>query len=72
LWITSSQNSQKGRDHYDVIIALAAYCSREGLDLQSCVRDTWGHVSKRDWKTNPESGDAARQAEEGEALKPRE
>lgn len=34
----------------DIIIYLADYCAREGIDLEETVQSTWNEqVSKRDW-----------------------
>lgn len=34
----------------DIIIALMAYCSAEGLSLLRAVETTWRKVKKREWK----------------------
>ncbi len=41
----------------DVVIALAAYCSREGIDFGACVAETWEKVRQRDWRANPQTGE---------------
>ena len=39
----------------DILIYLCDYASREGINLQNVLNDTWEKiVSKRDWKENPE------------------
>lgn len=37
----------------DIMVYLADYCHREGIDLEQAVIDTWQKVSKRDWVENP-------------------
>ncbi len=37
----------------DLMIYLADYCAREGLDLEDCVWNAWNEVKNRDWKENP-------------------
>jgi len=40
----------------DIIIYLADYCNREGIDLQEAVAVTWAKVQKRDWIKDPKNG----------------
>jgi len=40
----------------DIIIYLADYCGRNGINLQAAVESTWFLVSKRDWQKNPTTG----------------
>lgn len=41
----------------DIVIYLADYCAREGLEFSHCVGETWRKVvRKRNWKENPEDG----------------
>ncbi len=40
----------------DIIIFLAGYCNMNGYDLESCIRDSWNVVSKRDWTKNKIDG----------------
>lgn len=40
----------------DVVVFLADYCSREGIDFAAAVSDTWAKVRLRDWKANPQNG----------------
>ena len=40
----------------DIMIYLADYCERNGLDLEACVVDAWAIVSKRDWRKNATTG----------------
>lgn len=42
----------------DVIIYLADYCTLNGIDLALAVVKTWRQVESRDWKANPEDGQA--------------
>lgn len=37
----------------DLFIYAADYASREGLNLEECIRIAWEGVKSRDWKTNP-------------------
>jgi NTP pyrophosphatase (non-canonical NTP hydrolase) len=40
----------------DIIIYLADYCWRSGIDLDLIMRQTWDAVKQRDWKRFPENG----------------
>jgi NTP pyrophosphatase (non-canonical NTP hydrolase) len=40
----------------DIIIYLADYCWRSGIDLDLVVRQTWDAVKQRDWKAFPKNG----------------
>ena len=40
----------------DIIIYIADYCGRNGINLQGIVEKTWDQVSNRDWARNPEDG----------------
>lgn len=40
----------------DIIIYLADYCNREGLDIEACVFYTWLAVKNRNWGNNPLTG----------------
>jgi NTP pyrophosphatase (non-canonical NTP hydrolase) len=40
----------------DIVIYLLDFCSREGIDFEQAVRDTWATVQRRDWKANPATG----------------
>ena len=40
----------------DIIIYLADYCSREGIDLEMALTLTWDSVKERDWIKNKENG----------------
>lgn len=42
----------------DIIIYLADYCGRNGIDLQAAVEIAWNEVKKRDWQNNPKTGQA--------------
>lgn len=42
----------------DIVIYLAGLCTSLGLNLQSSVYKAWLDVARRDWKANPETGDA--------------
>jgi NTP pyrophosphatase (non-canonical NTP hydrolase) len=40
----------------DIMIYLADYCERNGLDMEVCVEHAWREVKKRDWKNRPTTG----------------
>ena len=40
----------------DILIYLADYCTRNGIDLDSAIRNTWREVKHRDWKKNEVDG----------------
>lgn len=40
----------------DIIIYLADYCRRNGIDLSDAVLLTWEKVAKRDWQNDPQRG----------------
>jgi len=40
----------------DIIVYLADYCNRNGLDLEWCVSSAWKVASSRDWIKYPEDG----------------
>lgn len=40
----------------DIMIYLADYCYREGYDMETCIKDTWMQVKRRDWTRYPETG----------------
>lgn len=40
----------------DIIIYLADYCERNGIDFDKSVDLTWGQVKARDWKNNSLDG----------------
>jgi NTP pyrophosphatase (non-canonical NTP hydrolase) len=37
----------------DILVYLADYCEREGIDLEGAVMPTWTKVRSRDWAKNP-------------------
>lgn len=37
----------------DIVVYLADYCAREGIDLESAVRVTWQKVRQRNWGAQP-------------------
>ena len=39
-----------------IVMALRRYCHVRGWDYYQIVRDTWDHVSRRDWIAYPENG----------------
>lgn len=49
----------------DVVVYLADYCEREGIDLQAAVEAVWDQVSRRRWVERPL--DAAEAGQEGGA-----
>jgi len=40
----------------DIIIYLADYCGRNGLDLQRAIDTVWPQVKERDWVKYPKNG----------------
>lgn len=40
----------------DIVVYLADFCNREGIDFEETVRDVWVKVAKRDWKKNKDKG----------------
>jgi NTP pyrophosphatase (non-canonical NTP hydrolase) len=40
----------------DIVIYLADYCWRNGIDFEHAVTKAWDEVSRRDWTKHPESG----------------
>jgi NTP pyrophosphatase (non-canonical NTP hydrolase) len=40
----------------DLFIYMCDFCSRNNIDLEFAIRDTWDKVSKRDWQTNKVDG----------------
>jgi len=40
----------------DVVIFLAHYCHLNGLNLGSCIYNTWEKVKQRDWTTKKSDG----------------
>jgi NTP pyrophosphatase (non-canonical NTP hydrolase) len=51
----NTENHQDGKVDAvaDVIIYLADYCTRNGIDLQDALNRTWAKVGLRDWRKNP-------------------
>ena len=43
----------------DLIIYLADFCARNGLDLGRAVSETWAKVKQRNWQANPTTGKVA-------------
>ena len=43
----------------DIIVFLADYCNLEGFDMQELIEETWADVRLRDWKKNPDNGEAS-------------
>lgn len=41
----------------DIMIYMADFCSRFGIDFEECVRVAWGVVRKRNWAKNPNTGE---------------
>jgi len=41
----------------DILIYMCDLCNARGWDAEKILEDTWAHVSKRDWKANPNKGD---------------
>jgi len=44
----------------DILIYLLDYCDISGLNLEQALHATWEKVKERDWKKNPETGEAER------------
>lgn len=40
----------------DICVFVAQFCNRVGLDLESCIEDTWDSVRTRDWRKYPHNG----------------
>lgn len=40
----------------DLIIYLADFCGRSGIDLQQAVAQAWSEVGRRDWTRFPKNG----------------
>lgn len=40
----------------DIVIYLADYCSRNGIDFEVAVSLTWAVVRERNWRANPKAG----------------
>lgn len=47
----------------DVIVYLAHYAHRSGIDLQGALEVTWNKVKQRDWKKNPKTGNVESEEE---------
>lgn len=43
----------------DIVIYMADFCTKHGLDFQKCVEDAWAEVSQRDWIKYPKDGRTA-------------
>lgn len=58
---SASEHEARGKDAVaDVIIYLADYCAAKGWDLGEIVETTWTNtVQKRNWRANPNTGDAS-------------
>lgn len=54
---TNEDHPAKLRDAIgDTVIALAHYCSLQGIDLQEVTEATWRKVRERDWQADPVHG----------------
>ncbi len=40
----------------DIVIYLAGYCNRNGIDLDQAVTQAWNEVKARDWVAFPKNG----------------
>lgn len=40
----------------DIVIYLADYCTKAGIDLEAAIEVTWAKVRKRDWQANRLNG----------------
>jgi len=49
----------------DMIVYLADFCERRGLDLSTCIDEAWGEVSARNWDSNVASLTEAENAVRG-------
>lgn len=56
-YLKLSQGIRMNEDHQakmrdavgDIVIYLADFCDREGINLEECVNDAWQEVEARDW-----------------------
>lgn len=39
----------------DIMVVLAAYCEKRGLDMQGCIEMAWREVRQRDYRAHPET-----------------
>ncbi len=46
----------------DIVLFLMDYCTAEDIDMQEAIEQTWAEVQKRDWKSNPSTGDVVESA----------
>lgn len=37
----------------DILVYLADYCNKSGIDIQTAIDRTWGKVKQRDWQADP-------------------
>lgn len=54
--IRESSLARKADAVGDIVIYLADYCTREGIDFQAAVESTWNQVRARDWNKDPQGG----------------
>jgi NTP pyrophosphatase (non-canonical NTP hydrolase) len=50
----------------DIVIYLAGLCTSLGLDLETCVRETWRGVAERDWSKHKGDGVSTQLPAEGQ------
>lgn len=43
----------------DIVIYLADYCQRNGIDMNKSIETTWAKVKLRDWQKNKHNGEVA-------------
>lgn len=56
---TSAEHATAAKDAIgDIILYLSSLASISGWDLQTIVEQTWAQVSRRDWRTNPTTGES--------------
>lgn len=40
----------------DIVVFLADFCNRNGINLNNCVKSAWQEASQRDWIKYPKNG----------------
>lgn len=54
--IRETNNEDKWDAIGDIIIYLADYCNKNGIDIAKAVEMTWNSVKYRDWQKYPKNG----------------
>lgn len=47
----------------DILIYMADFCNRNGIDMQEALETTWAEVKERDWKNNKQDGQGCKTEE---------